>query len=736
MVKDTIFESTGVSIDTEEQNPYYLNLAGRYSSIDTMMKVPCIETNADMDFTIENLAKYPKTASLYKPGSEEYVKLCNTYPKQVGLIKCIIYPASSVEDAIAAEELTILNQDLTFLQENERESLSNTVTDFIAYMKYRWFVYDFNFENQYPLVFMGTLYSLIYAVLETQRIANLHTDACHINHVWDYLAANGLGNYESVLSQKQARFFYRNMRYLKQHRGQLSNLEILADNLLSELRVDLVGKLFLQQNKDETEECILIPEVLSEDVKVYVTDRNIDTNAVDTMDSTLRRLYMEDEYPKYSLDNSALMSTRFSRTTQNVLPTRLLEFRKYALDTSYRNYACEFIFDTLYYRVANDKLNYLITFKDVNTAIQCTLHVKEAMALMHYLCYKRFMFTQIDEVPEGIDPSILEKAPEKAVPTYLPTLAKVRIPYLLYKPDKENLTLTYPFNKFLYRMDTIVDVEEALKDIPWDDSIYTSPRAFVLSIEKQFEALKKHTDSLNLSSSLLYQRAFTAFYKRLVCDEFIPIDLIPGYTTYQEWLASNKNVKELLELYERLNPFDELHTNLLDTIIGKILPVEYASTLSSYLGMALDDTEVYDAFKRLFIEWTSYDLTYLDTDRSLAESIRLMPTSIETTYGTDNDEIQFVTENLGIVSDSIDKDTTFIDDKNTNGVYIDGTDLTEESRVVIDSATNQVSLTPFKEHDILDFSFSNLEARVDELTEVGTSPIQMGIPSITISTND
>lgn len=733
MVKNTIYERDGVDIKVDIENPYYLNLAGMYSSYDTMMYIPCIETNTNVPFTMENLKKYPKTASLYTPGSEEYVKLCNEYPNSVGLIKCIIYPAKSLEAVLQAEELSILNQDESFLQENERESLVNTVNEFISYMKYRWFVYDFNFENQYPLVFMGTLYSLIYAVLEVQRITNLHTDACHINHVWDYLIANGLGDYETVLSQRQARFFYRNMRYLRQHRGQLSNLEILADNLLKDLKVDLVGKLFLQQNKDETKECITIPEVLSEDIKVYTANTYIDVNTVDTIDSTLRRLYIANEYPKYSLSDSEKVTTKFSRTTQNTLPTRLLEFRKYTIDAAHRNYASEFLFDSLYYKVANNKVDYLISFKDTNSAIQCTLHVREALALIHYLCYKRYMFTQNPDVPETIDPVILKDAPEKGVPVYLPTNANVRLPYLLYKPDNDKQNLTYFFNGFKYRMDTIVDVDTVLKDIPWSDSIYTSPKALMLSLEEQFSALKKHTDSTNLSSSLLYQRAFAHFYKKLVYQGIIKLDLIPGYTTYQEWFDSNKNIKELIKTYENLNPFDALHNNLMDTIIGKILPVEYASSLGTYLGTALDDTDLYDAFKKLFIEWTSYDLTYLDTDRSITESITLMPISIETTYGNDASSIQFGTENLGAVSDAVDKDITVLDNDSTNGLYID--DISTKEQSILDINFNSAIMNPkhFVEQSDMAFLLSNLECRVDDQIDNIITPLQLGITSLTIS---
>ena len=278
IVERYVGNNTNYRIDSYRENPYYRNLVGEYSCIDTEMKVWSIECNSEVTFNRDLWKYYPQTASLYTFGSDAYTRLCLKYPKQVGLIKNIVYPVPDIDVAYNAEEFTILRHEPTFLESNEQESLYTATKQCLNYLKERWYIYDYgNHEDQYFLVFMSQLYMNLFTCLLKQRIENQDTSAVHSLHVWERLDANGLSKYESILAPKQARWFYRNLRYLKANRGRKSNLILLADNLLSGLRVNLVGKRIFQQASDPTQECITVPEFLSEkvvDYSVRITDRS------------------------------------------------------------------------------------------------------------------------------------------------------------------------------------------------------------------------------------------------------------------------------------------------------------------------------------------------------------------------------------------------------------------------------------------------------------------------------
>ena len=87
------------------------------------------------------------------------------------------------------------------------------MNNFLDHIYNRWYIKDYDYEDTYPLAFMGIIYALLPQVLLTQRLLNLRTDNVHSLHIWEYLASKGLGEYESILSNKQSRFLYKNINY-------------------------------------------------------------------------------------------------------------------------------------------------------------------------------------------------------------------------------------------------------------------------------------------------------------------------------------------------------------------------------------------------------------------------------------------------------------------------------------------------------------------------------------------
>ena len=98
---------------------YYMHLQGLYHPTDTIMTVTSLDTQQQIEFTIDTLKVHTRTKAAYVPGTAFFTDLCSRYPNQVDLIKSILYPISDVEAAIDAEDFTILACGTGFLEDSE-----------------------------------------------------------------------------------------------------------------------------------------------------------------------------------------------------------------------------------------------------------------------------------------------------------------------------------------------------------------------------------------------------------------------------------------------------------------------------------------------------------------------------------------------------------------------------------------------------------------------------------------
>lgn len=629
--------NNGMVITNDLDNPYYINLAGLYSPLDEPMYVTDIETNKQVLFDIHLKDISPRTAAIYKIPSEEYNTLCLTYPKQQGLIKSIVYPGTSVKDVIAMEDFSIVNCDESLLYENERESIMSAINKFLWVVKERWFIRDYDYEVGYPLAFMGVVEALLPQVISTQRIRNIKTEQVHPLHIWEYLGSKGLGEYQDVLTNKQSLFMYRNIDYILQNKGKKSNLKILADNLLKDLKVQLVGKNILQQTVDtffhqeigdsgdqelvgvdnpKFQECQSTPEFINELIVNYSSMNTRDEGSFETMDKILFRVNEENLYPDYSADDSALMEDKFGYSMLNILPTRILEFRKYVLDTRYLAHMTEFIIDSLFYNFIKGTLDYTIKFTDTNTGVNMVLSIEDALLLWQYAHYRYL----------------------RQSPVVIQKLFTTRVPYVLQKPDMGIIKNDkFVFNNYSYRFDTIIDVDEIIKDVPFSKGPFKSANAFVKHLGDQFTARIKHTREVRSSANRRYQDCMLHFYSRyLVNHETLNINLTT-HKNYQSWIESNERVKLLIDSTNELNNDPQYYHILCEQILSSLLPIETVDAFKSYSGALTDDTEFYAKIKQLFIRLCSKRLLFLDTDRTKYSYITKQSSSLFTEEASDLD---------------------------------------------------------------------------------------------------
>lgn len=662
-------EKTGRILTDDINNPYYINLVGRYHELNEMMYVTSLETGKKVPFDLNLRYDYPKTAALYKINTDEYKILCNTYPKQVDLIKSIVYPVTqSIEDIIEVDDFTLLGGDFTMLHNNERESIKEALLSYLEYIKTRWFIRDFDYEEHYPLAFMGLVWAIMPQALLTRRIMNMKTVLVHPMHIWEYLGAKGLSDYRDILSDEQSMFLYRNIDYIRQNKGKKSNLVILAENLLKNLKVSLVNKTVLQNTGDKEANCVTIPEFLSEEVVNYNTSEAIDEITASKMNDILYRIHEEGYYPDYSPENSADMELKFGETEFNMLPTRLYEFLKYTVDTRYLELLMEFFIDTLLYRYSKGELQYRYYFKDPNVSTVVDLSIPDMILLLHYCTYRE----------SGIVPSVI------------PKLYSSRIAYVNYKPKLgQDIPEKFNYQGFSYFYDSFIDTKRILTEIPFTWGKIESSVLFMDYLSQQFLMLIDHLRDVRRTAHLKYQYALTHFYGHLRCHESFSIQNFTKAKNFEEWIANTTGVSELIEGYSNLPQSNKFFSQLCDILLMQMFPVVSNSSLIGFMGAIQDDTLFYKKLKKLFITLCSRRLTYLDTDRNQtaffmfpnqgAEGIHTGTTNT-TILSTESKDIDVITDTQSDVDLSVFK---------YNILYNNDTDVT--SYVKIDYTSNMDS---------------------------------------------
>src|SRR5574344_39041 len=240
LMGESYMNAHGLTNPHGKWNPYYIHLAGEYTAdelaSDDVMHVSTIEHELpeDVIFSKDLKITNPKTAAIYKIPNDEYFHLEEQYPKHAGLLRCMVYPVSNIDEAIAAPNLTLLVYDDSLLEVNERESIVKCLKSFLDMVRTRWWIEEYTYEDMYAITFWGMLWQMLPMVLLGQRFRNIKTPYVHSFHVWEYLKSKGLNDYRDILTTRQALWLYRNIDYVLKNKGKSSNLRILAENLLED----------------------------------------------------------------------------------------------------------------------------------------------------------------------------------------------------------------------------------------------------------------------------------------------------------------------------------------------------------------------------------------------------------------------------------------------------------------------------------------------------------------------
>ena len=193
---------------------YYLNISGQYHHLDKIITITSLDTQEVINFTIDNLAMHPATATAYAFGTNYHTNLVETYPFERLLIMGILYPVS-INTAISAKDGTILGYPPNLVEPNEYSLISN-LQKWINGYKIRWTNVQFSISDAlYSATALGIMYLNILPALLTIRLEACKTNQAHSFHVRQYLASHNLLNqYIDNMTLSQTLFFYRNIACL------------------------------------------------------------------------------------------------------------------------------------------------------------------------------------------------------------------------------------------------------------------------------------------------------------------------------------------------------------------------------------------------------------------------------------------------------------------------------------------------------------------------------------------
>lgn len=547
--------------DRPETWKYYLNLAGRYHEADRRMTVVSMDTQEDIEFTLENMAIHRATWREYRFGTRYYKELVSRYPFQEDLINGILNPVD-ISAAIAAPDHSILYYDRSLVESRET-NLIPLLQRWIDAQFGRWANEDYQINN--PLFLMARFAILSMALVQeikNIRRANARTDMAHSFHIRRYLASfGGLDTYYDAMTEKQRLYFYRNIRYIQRNSGKDEMFAELTDRVLTDRRFPLAdykaqqtdddildtldpGVQFLRQSING------IASALGEDVK--------DTKALLALQDPLAKLNYEESFDAVDYIPKAIARSMTAESKTKVLESNVLDLREsepYTLSEVLLN---EWIYlaDIGYYTT-------ILTLQLPNGADVYKLTMKEAYLIYQYLYMRRL----------GIEMVTIPRIMAKRVR---------RMPLPTFQELRQVTSVAITPSAYIH---------EALRD-NIDIQTIVSVESFVRTCETIQARMMKHRDLYCYCNDLHRYAEVRAMTDRFYAD--IPVDMDNGQN-YADWLAM-RSIS-----FEGYSPaeLDEIMLNILGQATGINLRV--AQTLK----------DIHAAMLGIMTQMSSYSVQYI-----------------------------------------------------------------------------------------------------------------------------
>lgn len=371
---------------------YFVNMAGRYHSLDTMMEVVSLDTLQTIEFTIENLRIHRATADAYAFDSRYYKELLLRYPDQETLILGILNPVD-IDVAIGAEDGTILYYDQSLVEDNET-NLIEKLQDWIYGVFARWHVSAYQLtDDLYIPSFLMMLYNFIPITVMNIRNANCHSRFAHSFHIREFLASHGqLHHFIDYMTKSQMLWLYRNIRYIHRNAGKQDTMDWLVENILTARGLPLAEWAMTHNLKDMPD-----PELYPK-VEFVRTPLNfgrhlagIDTKTIEDM--------LDDEQPvargniRVQDDAEIEIRRQMETSIRNSYATKVLESAILDLTDAKPFTFASYILNHWLYLSHIGRYNSFVNYDDPRSGAPMTLSTKDAFIVFLFALNKRYGFT-------------------------------------------------------------------------------------------------------------------------------------------------------------------------------------------------------------------------------------------------------------------------------------------------------------------------------------------------------
>lgn len=586
--------------DVDEYDPtswkYYQNLVGNYHVSDTPMYVFSLDTLEKIPFTKDALQYHPRTVTSYRPGTTYFDNLCAEYPTQMELIKSILFPVDSIEAAIAAPNLTLLKWGEGYLEDAESSVLIADLVSFLAVYRERWYFSFLQVEDYFHPSNLGILEAKMAAYLLSRRHAYIRTPYVHSWHISNYLQSKGLDDYTDVLSRKKQLFLYQNWDYLKINSGKQSNLIILIQNLLADMGISLFGRRVLLESQTGEAACQLTPRFIPDNL-LGSESKLVDEIQAESVLEMQQRLYAQGLTVSQTSESVTALTRKLGDTTRNNYLTKLLEIKPVQVDYRYQGLLDQFILDTLIKSITSGRYNTMVMITDPLTGSTHWMTTKEALALYDY-SVRKAGGGEPDDLPTSY--------------TYIATLKD--------KPDTPDPTFFYNGNTYYTK--SILDTKAFLGYWSWPLAIKSSAEFSALLSEYWLLYLVKFQNMEYATAGVTKQAIRVCLKAAFRHNVREPFTLIPGFTTYAEWLSGNGNgfQDSVFANYDATTNPTTQYALFADGILNTLFTAD--SVLRQYGNFALSDNG-YMRLRKLFEQLSSYTVRFLETNQNTQDYMYL-----------------------------------------------------------------------------------------------------------------
>lgn len=371
-----VLKATGKSPGSDpRQWKYYLNISGQKHFSNQEVMVNVIEVESERPLTKELLDQFSYTKQELLKQDITYNNLLNRYPNDILYIHGCMYPVD-IEEAIQAEEGTILGYNKKFVNDNEFD----LITDLERYIKSfisRYHILEYTLVDElYLPAMLGVLYSNIPNKIFNIRLNNVYTNMVHEFHLEHFFRSklHLWGNLD-ILDKDTIFWLYKNLNRLKNNIGIEQTLEEIDKNILlknmiglGEYVVRYPNPVLLEDQSDYEKSSYKYnkPSLLSKKINsLYVKGHNKEH----TLDSIIEKELTESPVP---LNNySSLIKSSYDKIATTRIDnqkSKILELSTYEVFNRSSIDLFKLLVDYWTYGLATNKLNYMVEYIEPNTS--------------------------------------------------------------------------------------------------------------------------------------------------------------------------------------------------------------------------------------------------------------------------------------------------------------------------------------------------------------------------------